>query len=209
MILAIHNRYDVTLHLHDGLQRLEDEYGQSDWVGLVSSGAVIRQTSGSVQQLATWLPNYPASFGIALSNSNVGVTPHPKIRTIEKLALVYAGALDNASTIQKTLFDAGYDLIFDIDQDIIFTLLTHYLAVGLSPLEAMRLLFMRLQGRFAVMALFTEPCEQLLVGTQGYPLAFGVASSSVMVSFDIAMLKRLYHTVINLEEGSPVLLCSV
>jgi len=152
---------------------------------------------------------HPASFGIALSNSNVGVTPHPKVRANEKLAIVYAGMLDNSSSIQKTLFEVGYDLIFDIDQDIVLTLLTHYFAVGLSPLEAMKLLFMRLEGRFAVMALFAKPYEQLLVGSRGYPLSFGVASESVMVSFDIAMLKRLYHTVIKLEEGDPVLLCSV
>jgi len=48
MIIAIHNRYDVTFNLIDGLQRLEEEYGQSDWVGLISSESVIRQTSGSV-----------------------------------------------------------------------------------------------------------------------------------------------------------------
>jgi glucosamine--fructose-6-phosphate aminotransferase (isomerizing) len=208
MILSIHNPQDMTLFLLDGLQRLEKEYGQSDWVGLVSSGGVIRQASGSVEQLSTWLPNYPASFGIALSNSNVGATPHPKIRASEKLAIVFDGVLDNASSIMKDLFEAGYNLIFDIDQDIISTLLIHYLGLGLSPLEAMKLLFMRLQRRFALMALFTEPYEQLLVGSRGYPLGFGVAYDSVMMSFDLPMLKRLYHTVIKLEEGEPVL-CSV
>ncbi|HID99381.1 MAG TPA: hypothetical protein EYP59_03730 [Thiotrichaceae bacterium] len=209
MILAIHNPQDVTLFLLDGLQRLEEKYGQSDWVGLISSGGVIRHASGSVQHLSAWLPNYPASFGIALSNSNVGVTPHPKIRANEKLAIVFDGMLDNASSIRKKLFEAAYDLIFDIDQDIVLTLLTHYLTLGLSPLEAMRLLFMRLPGRFVVMALFAQPYEQLLVGSRGYPLALAAAYDSVMVSFDLPMLKQLYHTMIKLEEGDPLLLCSV
>ncbi len=137
------------------------------------------------------------------------MTPHPKILASEKLAIVYDGVLDNASSIRTDLFEVGYDLIFDIDQDIVSTLLTHYLAVGLSPLEAMRLLFRRLRGRFVVMALFTEPYEQLLVGSRGYPLALSAAYDSVMVSFDLPMLKRLYHTLIKLEEAYPQLLCSI
>ena len=133
MIIAIHNPQDMTLFLLDGLQRLEKEYGQSDWVGLVSSGGVIRHASGSVEPLSTWLPNYPASCGIALSNSNQSVTPHPKIRASDKLAIVFDGVLSNASSIRKDLFEAGYDLIFDIDQDIIFYTLDSLLGGGAFP----------------------------------------------------------------------------
>jgi glucosamine 6-phosphate synthetase-like amidotransferase/phosphosugar isomerase protein len=206
MILAIHHPQDVTLFLIEGLQRLQEKYGQSDWASLVSQKGVIRQNSGSVQQLSTWLSNSPASNAIVVSNSKNSVTPHPKVQANKALGIVFEGRLDNASSIMRDLLELGYELIFEIHQEIVLTLLTHYLKRGLCPFEAMRLLFMRAQGRFAVMGLFGCCEKPLLVGSRGYPLALGVSSDSAIVSFDLPILKPLYQTVIKLDEADPMLL---
>jgi len=208
MILSIHNQQNVTPLLIDSLQRIEAKYGQSYWVTLTLSEGAIRQVSGSVEELSIQLSNYLVKGGIAFSHSNAGQTPHAKVRALDNLAIVYAGMLDNAPSIRNDLFEMGYDLIFDINEEIVLMLLTSYLEAGLSPFEAMKLLFLRLQGRFVVMGLFTEP-EMLIVGSRGYPLALGVCHDSFLVGFETQMFKSIFPSVMALEEDNPMVLYSV
>jgi glucosamine 6-phosphate synthetase-like amidotransferase/phosphosugar isomerase protein len=81
--------------------------------------------------------------------------------------------------------------------------------VGNSPAEAMRSAFLRLQGHFAAMALFAQPQEQLIVGSRGYPLSLGICYESLIVGSDTQILKQLSQSVMVIEEGKPVVLCSV
>ena len=81
--------------------------------------------------------------------------------------------------------------------------------VGNSPVDAMRLAFLRLQGHFAAMALFAQSKEQLIVGSRGYPLSLGVCYESLIVGSDTQILKQLSRSVMAIEEGKSVVLYSV
>jgi glucosamine--fructose-6-phosphate aminotransferase (isomerizing) len=207
MILAIHNLQDVIPTLVAGLQNLEEEYGQSDWLGFVSSGDMIRQISGAVQPLSSWLPEYP--IGSAIMSSMTGAKPVPQWCQNEKQALVFMGSLENAKEIRAYLWDLGYDFQEKTDKEIVHQFLNRYLALGNSPLDALKLTFKRLHGRFAIMTLFAQPEQKLIVSSKGYSLGMGMLSNSLIIGSDIPMLKRLSPSVMVLEEDNPVVLSSV
>ncbi|MEK8020845.1 MAG: hypothetical protein VSS75_028580 [Candidatus Parabeggiatoa sp.] len=207
MIIGINNLQYVIPVLVPGSQQLEEEYCQSDWLGFVTSGTVIRHVSGSLQPLSSWLPDYPA--GTAILSSMAGEKLVPQWCQNEKQAMVFMGSLENAKEIRADLWDFGYEFQGNTDKELLYTLTNRYLDVGMSPFEAMKLTFLRLQGRFAVMAIFAQPEQRLIVGSRGYPLGMGVLSSSLIVGSNIQMLKQLYQSVMALEEGKPLVLCSV
>jgi len=66
--------------------------------------------------------------------------------------------------------------------------------VGNSPAEAMR---------------SAQPQKQLIVGSRGYPLSLGICYESLIVGSDTQILKQLSQSVMVIEEGKPVVLCSV
>ena len=207
MILAINNLQDVIPVLVPGLQRLEKEYGASHWLGFVRYAAMIREVSGSEQALSSLLPEY--LIGSAILSSFTIQEPMHEWYQNEKHALVYMGTLENAKEIRAELLDLGYEFQGKTDKEVFYSCFNRYLDVGMSPLEAMKLTFRRLQGRFAVMAVFAQQEEGLIVGSRGYPLAMGVLSNSLIVSSNIQMLKRLSQSVMAVEEGKPLVLCSV
>jgi len=208
MILGIHNLQQAIPILVPGLESLEEEYGQSDWLGFVSDGSVIQKISSSEQPLSSWLPEY--SPGSAILNMAVGTEQEqPQWYQNEKQAVAYMGTLENAETIRTYLLELGYEVYGNTDKELFCTLLNRYMDVGNSPVDAMRLAFLRLQGHFAAMALFAQSKEQLIVGSRGYPLSLGVCYESLIVGSDTQILKQLSRSVMAIEEGKSVVLCSV
>jgi len=143
------------------------------------------------------------------SGDPAGVTPLPRLLKSDKLAVAYVGRLDNAPCILEYLLKLGYKFESKTDEDLIYMLLNRYLEVGISPAEAMKLVLLRLRGRFAMMLLISQPEEMLMVGSRGCPLALGVCNESLIAGSDIEMLKPISQSVMRLEEGNPIVLCSV
>jgi hypothetical protein len=208
MILGINNLQQAIPILVPGLESLEEQYGQSDWLGFVNSGSVIQPISSKEQPLSSWLPEYSPSS--AILNLKVGTEPSlPQWYQNEKQAVAYMGKLDNAVAIRTYLLELGYEFEGNTDFELFCTFLNRYMDVGSSPVEAMRSAFLRLQGHFAVMALCAQPQEQLIVGSKGYPLSLGICYESLIVGSDTHILKQLSQSVMAIEEGKPVVLCSV
>ena len=204
-ILGINTKPDLTFRLLVELSRWEEEY-EPQWIGNTCQNGVIQQISSSEQPLSTWLPEHPNS--LAILSLRAGTKSEIQFCQFDKLALVYVGTLDNPSLIRYDLLELGYELDGKTDQELIYLLLNRYLEIGISPIEAMRLVFVRMNGRFAAISLFAQPKEMLLAASRGYPLAFGAASDNLIVGSDIQMLKRLSPSVMALGEGNPIVLYS-
>ncbi|RKZ54104.1 MAG: hypothetical protein DRR16_00920 [Candidatus Parabeggiatoa sp. nov. 3] len=206
MILGINNLQHAIPILVPGLESLEEQYDQSEWLGFVSSGSVIQPISSKEQPLSSWLPEY--SPGSAILNLKVG-TEQPQWCQNEKQAVAYMGKLENAVASRTYLLELGYEFEGNTDIELFCTLLNRYMDVGSSPVDAMRYAFLRLQGHFAVMALCAQPNEQLIVGSRGYSLSLGVCYESLIVGSDTQILKQLSPSVMAIGESKPVVLYSV
>jgi glucosamine--fructose-6-phosphate aminotransferase (isomerizing) len=120
----------------------------------------------------------------------------------ERVAVVYHGVIEN-------IREEWLDIDTQTDGEIFLTTLNRYLEIGgISPLDALTITIRRLRGDFAVMVLFAKE-DLFMVARGGCQLAIGVGENVTYFSSDSKALTLLYQRVMQLEEGSPTVLCSV
>ncbi len=192
--------------------------GKSDDVGL---GVITTQRRFSLlisnnwqalQDVLSTRPT-PLPLGVAYhaARNERSLDAQPQLEASNEVALVYTGTLENAPFLREELQNLGYHFENRNNGKVVLRLLNRYLdfKAGISPLEAMSLALARLRGKFALIALFTQPEPLLLAACRGHSLAIGVYKDSLYIASSISVLKALCYPVMQLQEGSPIVLASL
>lgn len=216
-ILGILNDKNITPTLLQGLQRLESEYGEYDWVGIATLGdgrIQHRQIQGNMQNLQRHLQQQPmaGNFGIAYlynTASDEPDIPPARLYATEDVAVVYSGIVKNAEEMRDGLLDLGYEFHGKTNGEVIWRSINRYLDIGLSPEEATLVTTARLKGECSTIVLFAQPENKLIAAHRGSPLAIGVSENIFYVSSELKTLSVLSHQAMQLGEGYPVVLRSV
>ncbi len=209
-----------TQNLFQGLQPLELEEGECQGVGMATlmDGRIQQlQTEGNLSDVLTLQQKQPfeSRFGIAFTHQ-VDQKPEPESKQQYKtrldanknLAVVHHGFIKNSYEIKNELLDLGYEFYLETDNQIILYMINRYLDIGLDPAEAMTVCMMRLEGDFAIIALFAYPEEVLIAARRRLPLAIGVADNVFYVSSNAKALSLISSQVMQIEAGEPVVLSS-
>ncbi|HYP63519.1 MAG TPA: glutamine--fructose-6-phosphate aminotransferase, partial [Acidocella sp.] len=165
--------------LLDGLRRLEYRgYDSAGIATLVNGHIERRRAEGKLRNLAAVLADKPLAGVTGIGHTRWAThgaptesNAHP--HATSRVAVVHNGIIENHSLLRSELEAAGQVFCSDTDTETVAQLLDLLLAQGLSPVEAARQAFGRLEGAYALALIFAGHPELIIGAQRGAPLAVG------------------------------------
>ncbi len=206
-IIGILGKRCVTSSLVEGLKRLEYRGYDSSGVATVHNGHLYRvRAEGKLVHLEEKLKKTPLEGSLGIGHTRwathgiaVERNAHPHVT--EKLAIVHNGIIENFVELQKELIEDGYIFETETDTEVIAHLITRALKDGLSPQEAMRTSWKRLQGAFAIALIFEGEDNLMIAACSGPPLAIGYGKDEFFVGSDAIALAPFVDYISYMEDG--------
>ncbi|MCZ2328176.1 glutamine--fructose-6-phosphate transaminase (isomerizing) [Bartonella sp. F02] len=206
-IIGIIGNKPVASHLMDGLKRLEYRGYDSSGLATIHNGHLHRiRAEGKLINLEKKLKSMPLEGCLGIGHTRwathgVAVERNAHPHMTERLAVVHNGIIENFVELRKELIEDGCIFETETDTEVIAHLITRALKNGLSPQEATRTSWQRLQGTFA-MALIFEGEDNLMIAVRsGSPLAIGYGDGEFFVGSDAIALASLTDRISYLEHG--------
>ncbi|UNF37992.1 glutamine--fructose-6-phosphate transaminase (isomerizing) [Bartonella krasnovii] len=206
-IIGILGKRCVASSLLEGLKRLEYRGYDSSGVATVYNGHLYRvRAEGKLVHLEEKLKKTPLKGNLGIGHTRwathgVAVERNAHPHVTEKLAVVHNGIIENFVELQKELIEDGYIFETETDTEVIAHLITRALKSGLSPQEAMRTSWKRLQGAFALALIFEGEDNLMIAARSGPPLAIGYGKDEFFVGSDAISLAPFVDHISYLEDG--------
>lgn len=210
-IVAIAGRSPVSERLIDGLRRLEYRGYDSAGIAVVEDGTLTRRrASGKIVNLEQTVADNPAdgTLGIAHTRwathgppSETNAHPHMS----GNVAIVHNGIIENFRSLKTELSEAGRTFESETDSEVIAQLIASFMDDGLDAVDAFAATLERLDGAFAIAAIFAGKDQRLIGARKGSPLVLGYGEGEMYLGSDAIALAPLTRTVTYLEEGDWVI----
>ncbi|WP_375663102.1 MULTISPECIES: glutamine--fructose-6-phosphate transaminase (isomerizing) [unclassified Bartonella] len=206
-IIGILGKRCVSSSLVEGLKRLEYRGYDSSGVATVHNGHLYRvRAEGKLVHLEEKLKKTPLEGNLGIGHTRwathgiaVERNAHPHVT--EKLAIVHNGIIENFVELQKELIEDGCIFVTETDTEVIAHLITRALKDGLSPQEAIRTSWKRLQGAFAIALIFEGEDNLMIAACSGPPLAIGYGKDEFFVGSDAIALAPFVDYISYMEDG--------
>ncbi len=209
-ILAAFSNNNVVPSLVEGLQRMPFEEGEPDGITIAALMAGRIQQRQFVKQVA------PEQDLSSFRQSLTGCLSLACIRMIRQesnvhfcntfdMAVAYHGFIDNIPDIREQLFQLGYEVDSLSPGELIVRFIRRYLDIPMSVREACLTAIRRLNGEFALIALFAEQ-KSLVIAQKGMPMTLGIKENDVYIASNTAAC--LVQPTMLLEENSLLILRS-
>lgn len=188
----------------DGLKRLEYR-GYDSWgIGVkYNSRITIDKHTGKIGQATVNLPSSYLGCGHTRWATHGGVSKknaHPHLDCTKKIALMHNGIVENYLKLKKRLIQKGHKFISETDTEVIVHLIEEQLKQTKEPVEATRKAFLQLEGRNAIIAMFSD-YEMIVVAKNGSPIVLGLGAKENFIASDAAALLPHTRQVIFLEDN--------
>lgn len=191
----------------EALKRLEYRGYDSAGIATSDAGHISKcRAEGKISSLEQMLKNKPlhGSTGIGHTRwathgipSEKNAHPH----ATDRVAVVHNGIIENYLEIRAEMEAAGYRFKSDTDSEVVPVLITHLLASGKSPHEAVFEAAKRLHGAYALAILIPEADHTLYAARHGAPLAIGYGKDFMMIGSDALALTGVAEEIAYLEDG--------
>jgi glucosamine--fructose-6-phosphate aminotransferase (isomerizing) len=196
--------------LLDGLRRLEYRgYDSAGIATLVNGHIERRRAEGKLANLAEALETrpLPGVTGIghtrwATHGAPTESNAHP--HGTARVAVVHNGIIENHAELRAELEAAGQIFSTETDTEAVAQLLDLLLKRGLSPVDAAKAAFARLEGAYALALIFTGHPELMIGAQRGAPLAVGFGEAAMYLGSDALALAPLTRKIAYLEDGDWV-----
>src|SRR5437867_8914788 len=213
-IIGIIAKEPVAVELLEGLRRLEYRGYDSAGIGTLGQGRIeCRKAEGKLVNLARRLEREPVQGRIGSGHTRwathglpTETNAHP-IAT-DRVAVVHNGIIENFQALRRELTALGYTFRTETDTEAVAILVTHFLAQGLPPREAVAKTLARLDGAFALVFLFAGEHNLLIGARRGSPLAIGYGDGEMFLGSDALALAPLTCRITYLEEGDWAVITS-
>ncbi|MCK6449406.1 MAG: glutamine--fructose-6-phosphate transaminase (isomerizing) [Alphaproteobacteria bacterium] len=209
-IIGIIGKSDVAPLILDGLKRLEYRgYDSAGIATLVNGHIDRRRAEGKLGNLDALLHAQPLKGRIGIGHTRWAThgaptehNAHP--HATDRVALVHNGIIENFQELRDELTRAGCNFTTETDTEAALQLLTHYLRSGKTPRQAMAEAMKRLNGAFALAAIFAGEHDLMIGAQRGAPLAIGYGDGEMYLGSDALALSPFTERVAYLEEGDWV-----
>ncbi|MBL4783044.1 MAG: glutamine--fructose-6-phosphate transaminase (isomerizing) [Porticoccaceae bacterium] len=206
-IFAAINSESVTSHLIKGLQDLSYRGYDSAGIAIIGKrGLQRRRAEGKIESLIHCLEAKPLEGSVGIAHTRWAThgaanqrNAHPHMTS--RVAVAHNGIIENSHQLRTELESRGYRFESDTDSETIPQLITFYLNLGLAHDLALRSALARLEGSFAIAAVFDDLPDCIFAARRGSPLALGYASSGHYLASDINALKSVADQACYLEDG--------
>ncbi|WP_332065492.1 glutamine--fructose-6-phosphate transaminase (isomerizing) [Bartonella sp. CB189] len=206
-IIGILGNSCVTSLLVDGLRRLEYRGYDSTGIATIHNGHLYRmRAEGKLVHLEEKLKKTPLKGSVGIGHTRwathgVAVERNAHPHVTERLAVVHNGIIENFLELQRELIEDGYIFETETDTEVIAHLITRALNSGLSPQEAVRTSWKRLQGAFTIVLIFKGEDNLMIAACSGPPLAIGYGKNEFFVGSDAIALAPFVDRISYMEDG--------
>jgi glucosamine--fructose-6-phosphate aminotransferase (isomerizing) len=206
-IIGIIAKRPVAAELIEGLRRLEYRGYDSAGVATLIDGRIERRRAeGKLGNLVARLDKEPVHGTIGIGHTRWAThglptegNAHP-IAT-DRVAVVHNGIIENFQELKRELVGYGHQFHTQTDTEAVANLVTHHLAQGMTPAQAVAKTLERLEGAFALVFLFAGEHDLLICARRGSPLAIGYGDGEMFIGSDSLALAPLTRRITYLEEG--------
>jgi glucosamine--fructose-6-phosphate aminotransferase (isomerizing) len=196
--------------LLDGLRRLEYRgYDSAGIATLVNGHIERRRAEGKLVNLATALERTPLAGTTGIGHTRWATHGAPTENNAHphgtaRVAVVHNGIIENHFALRAELEAQGQKFSTETDTETVAQLLDLLLARGMSPVEAAKAAFARLEGAYALALIFAGHPELIIGAQRGAPLAVGFGEAEMYLGSDALALAPLTRQIAYLEDGDWV-----
>lgn len=209
-IVGVVGLSDAAPLLLGGLQRLEYRgYDSAGIATLVNGHIERRRAEGKLKNLAGVLQAHPLAGATGIGHTRWAThgaptesNAHP--HATSRVAVVHNGIIENHAALRAELEAKGQIFTTETDTEVVAQLLDYLLAQGLSPIEAAKQAFTRLEGAYALALIFAGHQELVIGAQRGAPLAVGYGPEEMYLGSDALALAPLTREIAYLEDGDWV-----
>ncbi len=196
----------------EGLKKLEYRGYDSAGIATIDGGRITkRKAEGKIINLEQLLALNSLSGTSGIGHTRWATHGMPSERNAhphatDKVAVVHNGIIENYLEIRAEMESAGYRFKSDTDSEVVPVLITHLLAQGKSPKDAVFEAIRRLHGAYALAILMPEQDGTLYAARHGAPLAIGYGDGLMMVGSDALALSGAATHISYLEDGDVAII---
>ncbi|WP_207590099.1 glutamine--fructose-6-phosphate transaminase (isomerizing) [Halomontanus rarus] len=198
---------DVLDVLMTGLSGLEYRGYDSAGVALANSSISVHKRQGEVSALEEALPDGSVDgyAGIGHTRWSTHGPPsdanaHPHTDCSGTVAVVHNGIIENYQVLREELETAGHTFESETDTEVIPHLIEDALEAGADRESAFRRAVNRLEGSYAVAAVFCES-ETVYAARHESPLVLGIGEDGHYLASDVPAFIEYTDRVIYLDDG--------
>ncbi|MEK8018081.1 MAG: hypothetical protein VSS75_014495 [Candidatus Parabeggiatoa sp.] len=210
-IIAALGYNNVVPSLFQGLQRMPFEDGEYEGVTIATlMERRIQQRHFFKPDFSTFLQKQTLTGCLNLAcirQKQQSQKSQVHLVATEQIAIASHGFIDNIPEIREELLQLGYEVDSLCPSELILRFICRYLDIEMSAREASLIVFRRLKGEFAIIALFALE-ESLIVAQRGVPMMLGIKDNEVYIGSDIIALNYLVQPIMQIEENSLLILRS-
>ena len=211
-IIGIIGETPIAPLLIEALKRLEYRGYDSAGVATLVSGRINRRRAeGKLVNLEARLREEPLAGTIGIGHTRWATHGKPSERNAhpiatDRVAIVHNGIIENFQELKDEVLAEGRTFDSDTDTEVVAQLLTSHLERQLSPEDAMALTMSRLNGAFALVALFSGRHDILMGARRGSSLAVGYGERAMYIGTDALALAPFTKRVTHLQDKDWVVL---
>ncbi|MFE9252172.1 glutamine--fructose-6-phosphate transaminase (isomerizing) [Streptomyces sp. NPDC007088] len=196
-----------------GLRRLEYRGYDSAGVAVLADGQVAAaKKAGKLGNLEKELTEHPlpsAATGLghtrwATHGGPTDVNAHPHLDNAGRIAVVHNGIIENFAALREELRARGHRLESETDTETVAHLLAEdYSSCG-DLAQAMRLVCLRLEGAFTLVAVHADEPDLVVGARRNSPLVVGVGEGESFLASDVTAFIDHTRTAIELGQDQVV-----
>ncbi len=211
-IIGIIGKQPAAPHLITGLQHLEYRgYDSAGIAVLVDHGIERRRAEGKLSNLKALIETESINGTTGIGHTRWATHGRPNQtnahpHATDRVAVVHNGIIENYRTLRQELENEGHIFESETDSEVIAQLISHYLNHTQDPEEATSQCLNRLEGAFALAAIFAHHHDLIIAARRGAPLAIGHGESEMYLASDSAALAPVTENITYLEEDDRALL---
>jgi glutamine---fructose-6-phosphate transaminase (isomerizing) len=206
-VFGINSKHPVAERLLEGLFRLEYRGYDSAGIACIDQGKLYTiKAEGKVNKLQEKVSNsnYDGNIGIAHTRWATHGAPsvqnaHP--HSSNSVAIVHNGIIENNDDLRAELIKEQFQFNSDTDSEVVLHLIEKYLKLNSSYIEAVRKATDRLEGSFAIIAIFKDHPDVMIATKKHSPLAVGYGDKENFVGSDAYSLSKCAHSLSYLKDG--------
>ncbi len=197
--------------LLDGLSELEYRGYDSAGVALTTETVHVRKSEGKLEALKAQLSDAKLrgpTTGIGHTRWSTHGPPsdanaHPHTDEAGRVAVVHNGIIENYQSLRDELTSADVAFESDTDTEVIPHLIASFLEAGDDPETAFRRTIGRLEGSYAIAAVF-EGRDEIYAARHESPLVLGVGDGGYYLASDVPAFLEYTDRAVYVEDGELV-----
>ncbi|RQG90985.1 glutamine--fructose-6-phosphate transaminase (isomerizing) [Natrarchaeobius chitinivorans] len=198
---------DVLDVLMTGLSGLEYRGYDSAGVAVADSSLAVRKREGDLSALESAVADGSVEGAAGIGHTRWSthgppsdVNAHPHTDADDRVAVVHNGIIENYGSLRDELEDRGYEFESETDTEVVPHLIADALSGGVEPETAFRRAIGRLEGSYAIAAVFSGS-ETVYAAREESPLVLGVGDGGHYLASDVPAFIEYTDRVIYLDDG--------